>query len=162
MTRLRDLPLTFCRSKGNYLLVRLNEPRPELGAELLAHFGIALRDCSDYHGLGDGSWYRMGVRTPEDHARLASALTKLLTPSEAPAILRKKRPALMLQGTCSNAGKSILTAAFCRILREDGFDAAPLKPRTCPSIPAWRRTAGKWAGPRSCRPRPPESTRTAA
>ncbi len=127
MTRLRDLPLTFCRSKGNYLLVQLNEPRPALGAELLARFGIALRDCSDYHGLGGGSWYRMGVRTPEDHARLASALTKLLTPSEAPAILRKKRPALMLQGTCSNAGKSILTAAFCRILREDGFDAAPFK-----------------------------------
>ena len=40
----------------------------------------------------------------------------------------KKRPsALMLQGTSSNAGKSVLTAAFCRILLQDGFRVAPFK-----------------------------------
>ena len=33
----------------------------------------------------------------------------------------------MLQGTCSNAGKSILTAAFCRILLQDGRRVAPFK-----------------------------------
>ncbi|HCH85518.1 MAG TPA: cobyric acid synthase CobQ, partial [Lentisphaeria bacterium] len=33
----------------------------------------------------------------------------------------------MLQGTCSNAGKSVLAAAFCRILLEDGFSVAPFK-----------------------------------
>ena len=126
MRKLRDLPLTFCRSRGNYLLVRLHAPRPDLNAVLLSRFGIALRDCSDYRGLEDGSWYRMGVRTPADHARLAEALRQILLPG-APAILKKKRPALMLQGTCSNAGKSILTAAFCRILRQDGFDVCPFK-----------------------------------
>ncbi len=36
-------------------------------------------------------------------------------------------PALMFQGTCSNAGKSILTAAFCRILLQDGLSVAPFK-----------------------------------
>ncbi|MEN8258148.1 MAG: cobyric acid synthase [Thermodesulfobacteriota bacterium] len=36
-------------------------------------------------------------------------------------------PALMFQGTCSNAGKSILTAAFCRILLQDGLAVAPFK-----------------------------------
>lgn len=36
-------------------------------------------------------------------------------------------PALMLQGTSSNAGKSILTAAFCRILLQDGLRVAPFK-----------------------------------
>jgi cobyric acid synthase CobQ len=36
-------------------------------------------------------------------------------------------PALMLQGTCSNAGKSILTAALCRILLQDGVSVAPFK-----------------------------------
>jgi adenosylcobyric acid synthase len=33
----------------------------------------------------------------------------------------------MIQGTCSNAGKSILTAAFCRILLQDGLSVAPFK-----------------------------------
>ncbi|MEW6290015.1 MAG: cobyric acid synthase [Thermodesulfobacteriota bacterium] len=38
-----------------------------------------------------------------------------------------RTPALMLQGTCSNAGKSILTAALCRILLQDGLSVAPFK-----------------------------------
>ncbi|MCF6290699.1 MAG: cobyric acid synthase [Desulfobacterales bacterium] len=33
----------------------------------------------------------------------------------------------MLQGTCSDAGKSVLTAAFCRILLQDGLRVAPFK-----------------------------------
>lgn len=33
----------------------------------------------------------------------------------------------MLQGTSSNAGKSILTAAFCRIFLQDGLRVAPFK-----------------------------------
>lgn len=33
----------------------------------------------------------------------------------------------MIQGTCSNAGKSVLAAAFCRMLRQDGFRVAPFK-----------------------------------
>lgn len=34
---------------------------------------------------------------------------------------------LMFQGTCSDAGKSVLTAALCRILFEDGLRVAPFK-----------------------------------
>lgn len=36
-------------------------------------------------------------------------------------------PAIMLQGTSSNAGKSVLTAALCRILLQDGLSVAPFK-----------------------------------
>lgn len=34
---------------------------------------------------------------------------------------------IMIQGTGSNVGKSILSAAFCRILRQDGYCVAPFK-----------------------------------
>ena len=33
----------------------------------------------------------------------------------------------MLAGTGSDVGKSILAAAFCRILKQDGYHPAPFK-----------------------------------
>ena len=34
---------------------------------------------------------------------------------------------IMVQGTCSNAGKSLICAALCRIFRQDGYKTAPFK-----------------------------------
>lgn len=41
--------------------------------------------------------------------------------------LAKLAPTIMFQGTSSDAGKSILTTAFCRIMLQDGKKVAPFK-----------------------------------
>ncbi len=39
----------------------------------------------------------------------------------------KRAKPIMIQGTMSNAGKSLLCAALCRIFRQDGYSVAPFK-----------------------------------
>ncbi|MBN2642375.1 MAG: cobyric acid synthase [Victivallales bacterium] len=105
-------------SQANYLLLKTPVPM----YERLLKQKILVRDCSNYPGL-DARFIRVAVRKREDNARLLQALAP-----QAPALhIRLAKPALMLQGTCSNAGKSILTAAFCRIMLQDGFAVAPFK-----------------------------------
>lgn len=45
----------------------------------------------------------------------------------ADARFRPRVPALMVQGTCSDAGKSLITAALCRLLARRGLRVAPFK-----------------------------------
>ncbi|MGV8828934.1 MAG: cobyric acid synthase [Breznakibacter sp.] len=40
--------------------------------------------------------------------------------------MQSLRP-IMFAGTCSDAGKSVINAAFCRILKQDGYHPAPFK-----------------------------------
>ena len=36
---------------------------------------------------------------------------------------------IMIQGTASNSGKSLVVAGLCRILKQDGYKVAPLNLR---------------------------------
>ena len=41
--------------------------------------------------------------------------------------MRYMAKAIMIQGTMSGAGKSLIAAALCRIFAQDGYRAAPFK-----------------------------------
>jgi len=127
---LREIPgLRVFPGQANFLLCRLD--RVGMSAqplfERLLSEGLAIRLCKNFEGLDD-SYFRIAVRTREENARLVDALARFSGIVKAPAVVvKKKTPALMIQGTCSNAGKSVLAAGLCRILLEDGFDVAPFK-----------------------------------
>ena len=111
---------------ANFLFVRIDRgdlPAHELASRLLAE-GIAIRVCDNFTGL-DGRFFRVAVRTAEENGRLCLSLRKVLGGVRETAA--RRTPVIMFQGTGSNAGKSILAAAFCRILLQDGHRVAPFK-----------------------------------
>jgi adenosylcobyric acid synthase len=118
--------ITVFPSEANFLLARVN--RSHLDAVALARRllsrGIAIRVCDDFVGL-DRSYFRVAVRTREHNQALCAALRECT--GHRAAVPARPPLALMFQGTGSGAGKSILTAAFCRILLEDGYRVAPFK-----------------------------------
>jgi cobyric acid synthase CobQ/L-threonine-O-3-phosphate decarboxylase len=117
--------------EANYLLIKLEKTgmTAQFLAERLLNLPepIAIRTCANFVGLDD-RFFRVAVRTNEDNKKLCAALGKKLEPSGRRVIkCRRKTPALMLQGTSSNAGKSVLTAALGRIFLQDGYRVAPFK-----------------------------------
>lgn len=112
---------------ANFLLVRIDRPGFDAArlAESLLPKGIAIRVCGNFPGLGT-EYARIAVRCDTDNARLLQAVADILrVPSPRP--VKRHTPALMIQGTGSNAGKSLLVAALCRILRREGIRVAPFK-----------------------------------
>jgi adenosylcobyric acid synthase len=114
-------------SAANFLFCKItchNLDAHGLATKLLKR-GIAIRVCGNFRGL-DSSFFRIAVKSREDNENLIASMRSVLG---GPALKPKaqKTPALMFQGTSSNAGKSVLTAAMCRILLQDGFRPAPFK-----------------------------------
>ena len=118
-------------SAANYLLARFEKTKFDataLGSNLLAR-RIAIRVCDNYEGLDD-RYFRVAVRTAGENERLLEAMALLLDPhprKKTGIRVKPRVPVIMFQGISSNAGKSVLAAAFCRILLQDGYRVAPFK-----------------------------------
>lgn len=119
---LKALGFSVAAGDANFILFRAAQNCGRLDRELLSQ-GISIRSCADFHGL-DARWYRIAVRTPSENTRLLDALRSHRSSTQPP---RSKAAAIMVQGTMSNAGKSLLVAALCRIFRQDGYRVAPFK-----------------------------------
>ncbi len=120
--------VTVHPGQANFLLVRLDRAgmdAPALAERMLAH-GIAIRTCTSFQGM-DARYFRVAVRTAEENERLLQALRTILDGRSQTSPSKKAARTIMFQGTSSNAGKSVLTAALCRILQQDGVQVAPYK-----------------------------------
>lgn len=121
---LRSCGLEVFDSDVNYILFK----GPEYFGRMMLKYGAAVRDCSDYRGFeptGGMRYYRTAIlgRRADDFLLHKSAAIMGIEP--APSKL--KTPSLMIQGTMSNAGKSIIAAGLCRVFRQDGLHPAPFK-----------------------------------
>ncbi|WP_078128677.1 cobyric acid synthase [Leptospira alexanderi] len=116
-------------SDTNFILIKILKDRSatELTQELLRKHRIAVRDCGNFSGLSE-NFIRIAVRTPEENEKIVNAFSDIFyRTNKFHKVPKKITPAIMLQGTASNVGKSILTAAFCRILAQEGVKVAPFK-----------------------------------
>ena len=97
-------------------------------AEYCLGHGIMIRRCENYQGLESAHlFFRIAVRTKQENLRLIQLLQAYFGKGRSRKAERKKASSIMFQGTCSDAGKSIITAALCRILHQDGVRVAPFK-----------------------------------
>jgi adenosylcobyric acid synthase len=119
--------LRVIHGAANFLLLQLHAPPSAavVAERLLREFKIAIRVCADYDGL-NGEYVRIAVRQDEDNHSLLSALHAILAPGHGTR-QQRRTPALMLVGTGSDVGKSVLAAGICRILLQDGLRVAPFK-----------------------------------
>ncbi len=113
---------------ADYLLVGLPAEWPveRLQRALLGE-GLLIRSCEDFDGL-DAAYCRLAVRPESEQDRLVRALATLLGGQQEHKItVTAKPPAIMVVGTTSNAGKSIVAAGLCRLLARRGLRVAPFK-----------------------------------
>ena len=149
-------------SAANYLLVKIcNGVTADQLYQAMLKENLIIRRCGNYQGLDD-RFFRLAVRDENENEHMAYALERFFSGHAQLRVLKsKKTPSLMFQGTSSNAGKSILAAALCRIFMQDGVKVAPFKAQNMSLNSYVTKEGEKWAEPRWCRRLRPKLIRTA-
>ena len=116
----------------NFILLKLLDGNVDkLCQKLLDQYQILVSDCNNFKVLNGKNYFRIALKKHGKNVLLVKALIGLLCGLNSKKIINNNKkiitPSLMFQGTCSNAGKSIMTAAMCRILQQDGVKVAPFK-----------------------------------
>jgi L-threonine-O-3-phosphate decarboxylase len=109
--------------------VRTPEENKRLGGAIAEVLGIESSPHGNSEKVGQGPpWPSSGrPALPKNKRRCRDAHALPLAGTKYKGFSSGHPPALMIQGTGSWAGKSILTSAFCRIFLQDGFRVAPFK-----------------------------------
>jgi adenosylcobyric acid synthase len=130
--------LNLFQSETNFILIKLSNPDLNIKKlyNFLAEKGIIIRLCDSFKALNK-SFFRIAIRSPRENKQLIRYFNQfseiylqksgINSNSKNPKTKQKKALALMIQGTASNAGKSILTAGLCRVLTQEGYSVAPFK-----------------------------------
>ena len=132
--RLSEIPgLSVAPTQTNFMLVRAEGiTAARLKERLAREYGILIRDASNFEGLSPHH-FRVAAQAPEEDDLLISALTDCLQGKSRSSVSAGEKSArqglrpVMLAGTGSDVGKSVLAAALCRIFRQDGYHPAPFK-----------------------------------
>ncbi|WP_028975225.1 cobyric acid synthase [Spirochaeta cellobiosiphila] len=115
--------------EANFLLFRLPQNySPSDFYDFLASQGLFIRLYKDVKGLDDYD-FRIAVKDHFSNSRLIERINAFVKQPH-PSTQRKHRltpKRLMILGTASNAGKSLMVMAFCRIFRDLGYSVAPFK-----------------------------------
>ena len=138
--------ITVEPTQTNFMLCRLDEhigfTAAELKDYLAKHHGILIRDASNFEGLTPFH-FRVAAQTREEDDLLIDSIKVSPLPSPPRGgdhVLRDAKGSasppseggrgvrpLMLCGTGSDVGKSVLATALCRIFLQDGYHPAPFK-----------------------------------
>jgi cobyric acid synthase CobQ/L-threonine-O-3-phosphate decarboxylase len=111
---------------ANFILCRITSDKKvqTLQKELMQN-GIMIRECSEITGLND-SFFRIAVKSEKENNFFVNILKKLITNSDYNITAKPKQP-IMIVGTTSGSGKSVITAALCRHFARKGIKVAPFK-----------------------------------
>jgi cobyric acid synthase CobQ len=127
MAALRRLPgFKVYPCDADFVLVRLPQELSVslLQGELLKR-GILIRSCAGFAGLGS-RYCRLAVRPLSEQEQLLDALADCIAGGRV-VDCGAVTPAVMVVGTTSDAGKSVVAAGLCRLLARRGVRTAPFK-----------------------------------
>ncbi|MBF0362464.1 MAG: cobyric acid synthase [Oligoflexia bacterium] len=115
-------------SEANFILLKfLNRSSKEVVSKLIKEHKIAVRDASTFPALSDG-FIRVAVRGAKENSQLLKGLGAYASANSRVNVrVNARANSLMLVGTGSSVGKSILTAGLLRIFYQDGLSVAPFK-----------------------------------